>query len=265
MNGRFAISGFVSLSILASAFVNVQGQGFGKGRGGRHGEGAGRHVESGKDDQVQAAGGPTLQRGGGPPGDREFPVDRSVFQFLLSNHDKIRREVKNLENGVETLTESDDPEVAAKIFEHALAMHKRVKTDRGIHMRDPLFAEIFRHTDKIEMAVGKTAKGVKVVETSEDPYVARLIQAHAQVVSRFATNGHGEVRKNHEVPARPEAAAAKPGEKESDKSGGDSATCGCKDRAAKEKCACQDQTPQKSPKAAPHDHDQKSEAKPSDR
>jgi hypothetical protein len=33
-----------------------------------------------------------------------------------------------------------------------------------------------------------TAQGVRVLETSLDPYVVRLIQAHADVVSAFLAN-----------------------------------------------------------------------------
>lgn len=188
-------------------FVDCSAQGFGRGPG-PHGKGQGHQAEN-KDRPGEIERGKAFGKmGGGPPGDNDFQADRSVFQYLLANHEKIRRQITNLENGVETLTESDDPEIAAKIREHADAMHKRVKTDRGIHMRDPLFAEIFRNTDRIEMAVGKTAKGVKVIETSDDPYVAKLIQAHAQVVSKFVANGHEEVRRNHEIPAKDRDAAA---------------------------------------------------------
>jgi hypothetical protein len=41
---------------------------------------------------------------------------------------------------------------------------------------------------------------VKVVETSDDPYTVKLIQAHAQVVSLFVEKGFPEAAKNHEVP-----------------------------------------------------------------
>jgi hypothetical protein len=44
---------------------------------------------------------------------------------------------------------------------------------------------------------------VRVVETSEDPYVVALIQAHARVVSAFIANGRAEMMKNHAVPLRP--------------------------------------------------------------
>jgi hypothetical protein len=41
-----------------------------------------------------------------------------------------------------------------------------------------------------------------VTETSDDPYVAKLVQKHAEVVSLFLKNGHAEVRRNHSLPER---------------------------------------------------------------
>ena len=125
-----------------------------------------------------------------------------MFQYLLQNHDKIKRTVKELPNGVETLTESEVPEIAAKIKEHVEWMEYRIENTNPIRMRDPLFRELFQHTDKISMKHEDTEKGVRVVETSEDPYVATLIQAHAKVVSGFVERGFAEAMKNHAVPGR---------------------------------------------------------------
>jgi intracellular sulfur oxidation DsrE/DsrF family protein len=119
--------------------------------------------------------------------------------------------VKDLPNGVETLTESNDPEVADKIKEHVEWMAYRIKETHPIRMRDPLFAELFRHTDKIVIRHEDTKNGVKVVETSEDPYVAKLIQSHAQVVSKFVERGFAEAMKNHEVPDKAVAPTPQPG------------------------------------------------------
>ena len=123
-----------------------------------------------------------------------------MFHFLLANGDKIQRKVTMRSDGVETVTESDDTEVAAKIQEHVVSMHKRITEGRPIHMRDPLFAALFQKADKIKMEYEKTDKGVRVVETSDDPYTAKLIKAHAKVVSRFVKRGFEEARKNHKVP-----------------------------------------------------------------
>jgi len=133
--------------------------------------------------------------------DTTHQQDREVFQYLLSNGSSIQRQVILREDGVETLTESDRPEIAAKIKEHVHAMHKRIEDVRPIRMRDPLFAAIFENAEAVSMQVFETERGVRVVETSTHPYVVKLIQEHAQVVSNFVKYGHSEAQKNHPVPA----------------------------------------------------------------
>jgi len=145
--------------------------------------------------------------GRGPQGqgagqDPAFAADRDLFHELLSNRDDIRRDVKKIPEGVETLTESDKPEIAKAIQKHVASMEQRVKDKKPIHLRDPLFAEVFKHTDKIKFVYEKTEKGMRVTETSDDAYVVKLIQAHADVVSLFLANGFDEVHRNHEVPKR---------------------------------------------------------------
>lgn len=142
---------------------------------------------------------PPPGRGKGPPAD--VRADQEVFHFLLRHHKDIRRTVKYLPDGVETLTESDRPQAARKIQEHVASMHKRVKAGRGLRFWDELFAAIFRHHDRIEMKVENTPKGARVKTTSKSPFVVKLIQAHAEVVSRFVKYGFDEAHKNHPVPA----------------------------------------------------------------
>ena len=103
-------------------------------------------------------------------------------------------------DGVETVTESDDPAIVAKLQEHVAAMYKRVERPSPIRMRDPLFREIFRHTKQIEMKFETTDKGLRVTESSQDPYVATLIKAHAKVVSAFVARGFAEAQQMHPIP-----------------------------------------------------------------
>jgi hypothetical protein len=138
-----------------------------------------------------------MGRGPGP----EMRADQKVFHFLLDHHAEIRRSVKRLDNGVETLTESDSPEVAAKIQEHVASMHQRIKEGRGLRFWDELFVAIFRKHASIKMTVENTKQGVKVQETSEDRVAVALIQAHADVVSLFVKHGFDEAHKYHPVPA----------------------------------------------------------------
>lgn len=130
-----------------------------------------------------------------------MPEDRDIFHFLLENHDKISRTVTELENGVETVTESTDAAIAAKIQDHVASMHKRIEDGRPLRMWDELYREIFKHADKIKMELKNTENGISVTETSDDEYVVKLIQEHAKVVSGFAKRGFEEARLNHEPPS----------------------------------------------------------------
>ena len=190
------MKGFMVLAV-AMAFLFApashacpgKGCGQGKGQQHRHGQQQGQkgHQGHGKGMQCRM--------------DYSHDADMEVFHFLLDNRDRITRSVTPIDGGIETLTESNDPEIAAKIREHVVSMKARLDEGRPIHMRDPLFAEIFANAEKVEMTVEETEKGVRVRETSSDDYVARLIVAHAEVIDKFLENGRAEVRMNHEVPA----------------------------------------------------------------
>ena len=142
-------------------------------------------------------------KGKGPGGkDDAFATDRDTFHFLLENHKAIKRTVKKLDNGIETVTESDKPEVAKKIQEHVPAMYERLKSGKGVRYWDPLFAEVFKHGKKMTMEIEKTEKGVKVTEKSDEADVVKIIQAHAEVVSKFVEKGFDEAHKAHPVPGK---------------------------------------------------------------
>jgi uncharacterized protein len=130
-------------------------------------------------------------------GDKSMMADMELFHFLFENRSDIRRTVRLLPNGIDTVTESEKPEIAAKIKAHVAAMYARLKDGRPIHQRDPLFAELFAHADQIDAVVSATPNGVHVVETSDDPAVARLLHRHAAAVDGFISNGMAEMMKNH--------------------------------------------------------------------
>lgn len=131
-----------------------------------------------------------------------MPEDRDIFHYLLEHHDKITRTVTELDNGVQTVTESTDLTVKAKIQEHVASMYTRVEDGRPLRMWDELYREIFKHADKIKMELTNTDNGVSVTETSDDEYVVKLIQAHAKVVTGFSERGFDEARLNHKPPKK---------------------------------------------------------------
>ncbi|MDX2032097.1 MAG: hypothetical protein SF339_15590 [Blastocatellia bacterium] len=161
--------------VAAMLCVNLQAQGQGKGRMG---------------------GGMGMGQGAG------HMDDMNTIHAMFDEHQKIARTVKKIENGVETTTESDDPKVRAMIVEHAWAMQKRLEKKQPIRAWDPLFEELFKNSEKIRMEVANTPKGVKVVETSTDPYVVKLIQSHAMGVSEFVKEGRPSMHKRHELPEK---------------------------------------------------------------
>lgn len=127
--------------------------------------------------------------------------DRDVFQTLLGNYGRIEREVEIVSDGVETVTESDDPSIAILIKDHVRAMKSRVEERRRIRQWDPMFRAVFNNAGAIEIEIVETDRGVRVRETSADPAVAKLIQAHARVVDGFVARGGAESREAHPVPA----------------------------------------------------------------
>lgn len=147
---------------------------------------------------------PSFGQGGrrGMMGDASHAADMQLFHQLFEHRSEINRQVIAREDGIETVTESKNPEVTRLLQTHVTSMLARVKEGRPIHQRDPLFVELFKNADQIAARYEPTAGGVRVIETSKDAYVIKLLHAHAEVVSAFLANGMPEMMKNHPVPPR---------------------------------------------------------------
>jgi hypothetical protein len=131
-----------------------------------------------------------------------FRRDKATFESLVESHSKIRRTIKQLFDGVDTITESDDPAIVALIKEHVPAMYARLKSGRIVHEVDPLFKELFKNGSKIDQRIILTDKGVEVIEMSNDPYVVKLIKAHAASVNDLVKDGMAAFMKLHKLPKR---------------------------------------------------------------
>jgi hypothetical protein len=124
--------------------------------------------------------------------------ERGEIHEMFMDHDKIRRAVTNLPNGIRTVTESDDPELAATIVSHVIGMHERVKEGRDpkLPIQSPTLQIIFRNKDKIMTTHEATAKGIVVVQTSSDPETAAALQKHAGEVSDLVKRGMAAAHEN---------------------------------------------------------------------
>jgi len=136
------------------------------------------------------AGGPM----GGPMAGRmqhddAFAADMRLVHEMLANHEGIKRTVTNLPDGIRTVTESDDAQVAQFIKAHVASMEKRLYEGRVFNLFSPTLPVLFENKDKIRTKVETTGKGSIVTQTSDDAQVVAALQAHAVEVSELARDG----------------------------------------------------------------------------
>lgn len=125
----------------------------------------------------------------GAAADNAFTSDMDVVHKLLFEHDKIKRTVTNLPNGVRTVTESSDPQVTRYIKEHVASMNQRLRDGRVFNIASPTLPAIFQSASKIHTQIEQTPDGVIFTQTSDDPAIVAALQTHAGEVSDLAREG----------------------------------------------------------------------------
>lgn len=128
--------------------------------------------------------------------------DMATLYAMFADRDKIKRTVRNLPDGAEAITESDDETIAALLQEHVPAMEGRVVENKPLPPMTfhPIFVELIRHADDYSLQYEETDKGMKVSYHADDPFVVMLVQEHAKLVSRFIKNGMEEIHKPYTLP-----------------------------------------------------------------
>ena len=156
----------------------------------------------GSDDSMMGDQMPDWMMSGGGMMDGAMMNDMRVIHELLTNHDRISREVDDIGTGIRARTTSDDAGIAELIATHVGQMKARVEEGEPIRHMDPLFREIFEHHDEIEMDVERIDGGVLVVETSADPQAELLIRQHAhRAVSEFVAEGMARAMRPTPLPS----------------------------------------------------------------
>jgi hypothetical protein len=192
------IGGILIATVLVGGWALAQSADH--GQRGMHGIGLGIHEKMGRGMGPMGQGmrgqmGPGMMgMGGGMMGMHGGSAtrgERRDIHGLLFDHDRIKRTVTNLPDGIRTVTESDDPEVAATIKRHVAEMGKRVEEGRdpGLPIESPALRSIFRDKDKIKTAYETTEKGIIVVQTSTDASTVKALQDHAAEVTDLAQRG----------------------------------------------------------------------------
>lgn len=133
-------------------------------------------------------------RGGGGGGPGMSSREHGNIQSLLRGHETIERTVECLDDGVRTRTVTSDPALVPRLRQHVRQMEQRLRQQRPVRLWDPVFRDLFAHADAIQLQFEDIEGGIAVVETSDDPEVVPLIQAHARKVNQFVAEGHAAAR-----------------------------------------------------------------------
>jgi hypothetical protein len=128
--------------------------------------------------------------------DASFADDMRLVHAMLFDHDKIKRTVTNLSDGIRTVTESDDPGVARAIQAHVASMEKRLSDGKIFNLFSPTLPVLFENKDKIKTVVQMTDGGSIVTQTSGDAKLVAALQAHAIEVSELARDGMAAMMRN---------------------------------------------------------------------
>ena len=200
------VVGALGLSLaVAVSFAHPSGMGPGLMHG-TGSDGMGPGMMRGMGPGMTHGMGPGMMRGMGPGGgaggpmggpmagrmqhdDAAFVPDMRLVHDLIQSHDQIKRVVTNLPNGIRTVTESADPQVAQAIKAHVASMEQRLKDGREFNMFSPTLPVLFQNKDKIKTVVETTETGSIMTQTSSDATVVAALQAHAAEVSELARDG----------------------------------------------------------------------------
>ena len=154
-------------------------------------------------------GGSQGNEGGGGMSNRDR---MELIHKLFDHRHDIHRDVGNIDDvGIEATTYSYDRDVGTWIQSHVYQMVSLMENGGWIRGWDDLFRHLFDHRHDHTMQVTNTTEdgkyGVEVVQMvssdvdddNERDCIAKLIQDHAEVVTRFLERGRREMNKNHPV------------------------------------------------------------------
>jgi hypothetical protein len=128
-------------------------------------------------------------------GDAAFQADMQLVHEMLAGHEKIRRTVTRLPDGIRTVTESDDPQLAQALRAHVASMEQRLRDGRVFNLFSSTLPVLFENKDRIRTTVEMTQGGAVVTQTSPDAKVVAALQAHAAEVDELARDGMAAMRR----------------------------------------------------------------------
>lgn len=124
------------------------------------------------------------------------PEEHWRIMLLFHSTNTIHREVNPIPGGVETVTTSENSQIAQTIQQHVADMQRH----RLVRGWDPLFHGLYEHHEDINFNAVNLSNGVHVIYTGSTPCASDLVSEHAKTLSAFVNDGMPEMRKSHQLP-----------------------------------------------------------------
>ena len=97
------------------------------------------------------------------------PADMSLYMDMFHRHTEITRTVEEIPGGVRTTTQSNAPDLAAKLHEHVSSMYSHLGHGSEVMCMSQSLPTLFRNAGGYRRQLTLTPTGVIAEETSDDP------------------------------------------------------------------------------------------------
>ena len=116
-------------------------------------------------------------------------VDMSRYTEMFNRHSEITRTVEEIPGGIRTTTQSNAPDLVARLQAHVSSMYSHLDHDVEVMCMSGSLPTLFRHPNGYRRQLTFTPTGVIAEETADDPALTQAIRAHAQEVTGFVRDG----------------------------------------------------------------------------
>jgi hypothetical protein len=115
--------------------------------------------------------------------------DMRTYMEMFNRHSEIRRGVEDIPGGVRTTTESDSPDLVAKLQAHVSSMYSHIDQRAEVSCMSQSLPTLFLRAPDYQRQLTFTPEGVVAVETAGDPNLTQAIRDHAREVTGFVVEG----------------------------------------------------------------------------
>ena len=123
------------------------------------------------------------------------------LKTIFRSHKGISRFVSKLPNGIVTVTEAQNVELREAIVSHVSMMITRLQEGKNprVIIQSPTLDALSNVYNEINAEIEITDTGVKVIQTSANADVVKLLHTHAEEVSDMAKRGMEAVHERMSV------------------------------------------------------------------